>query len=98
MAPPPDKSRAAEPALWAFGVSLVLLVGPVRSLWATPERGWLAPFLLLAGASLALVYRARARSRRAGGATLAPLSEVERRRLDRLLEGSEGKEQASAER
>jgi hypothetical protein len=49
MAPPPDKSRAAEPALWAFGVSLVLLVGPVRSLWATPERGWLAPFLLWLG-------------------------------------------------
>jgi hypothetical protein len=46
MAPPPDKSRAAEPALWAFAVSLVLLVGPVRSLWAAPERGWLAPFLL----------------------------------------------------
>lgn len=49
MALPPDKSRAAEPALWAFGVSLVLLVGPVRSLWATPDRGWLAPFLLWLG-------------------------------------------------
>lgn len=46
MAPPPDKSRAAEPALWAFAVCLVLLVGPVRSLWAAPERGWLAPFLV----------------------------------------------------
>jgi len=59
---------------------------------------WLAPFLLLAGATLALVSRARARSRRADGAAVAPLSEAERRRLDRLLEGSEGKEQASAER
>ena len=49
MAPPPDKSRAAEPALWAFAVSVVLLVGPVRSLWAAPERGWLAPFLLWLG-------------------------------------------------
>ena len=29
MAPSPDKSRAVEPALWAFAVSLVLLVGPV---------------------------------------------------------------------
>jgi len=46
MAPPPDKSRAAEPALWAFAVSLVLLAGPVRALWATPERGWAAPFLV----------------------------------------------------
>ena len=46
MAPPPDKSRATEPALWAFAVSLVLLVGPARVLWAAPERGWLAPFLL----------------------------------------------------
>ena len=34
MAPPPDKSRAAEPALWAFALSLVLLVGPARALWA----------------------------------------------------------------
>ena len=51
---------------------------------------WLAPFLLLAGATLALVSRARARSRRADGAVVTPLSEVERRRLDRLLEGSEG--------
>jgi cytochrome c-type biogenesis protein CcmH len=59
---------------------------------------WLAPFLLLAGASLALVSRARARSRRADGAALAPLSEVERRRLDRLLEASEENEEASAER
>ena len=58
---------------------------------------WLAPFLLLAGATLALVSRARARSRRADGAAAAPLSEAERRRLDRLLEG-EGKEEASAER
>lgn len=46
MAPPPDKSRAAEPALWAFAVALVLLVGPARVLWAEPARGWLAPFLL----------------------------------------------------
>lgn len=49
MAPPPDKSRAAEPALWAFAVSLVLLISPVRSLWAVPEHGWLAPFLLWLG-------------------------------------------------
>ena len=49
MAPPPDKSRAAEPALWAFAVSLVLLIGPVRSLWGTPGHGWLAPFLLWLG-------------------------------------------------
>ena len=27
MAPPPDKSRAAEPALWVFAVALVLLLG-----------------------------------------------------------------------
>ena len=46
MAPPPDKSRAAEPALWVFGVSLVLMVGPARVLWAAPARGWLAPFAL----------------------------------------------------
>jgi len=32
MAPPPDKSRAAEPALWAFALTLVLLVGPARVL------------------------------------------------------------------
>jgi cytochrome c-type biogenesis protein CcmH len=51
---------------------------------------WLAPFLLLGGAALALVLRARARSREAKGAVVAQLSEVERRRLDRLLEGSEG--------
>ena len=51
---------------------------------------WLAPFLLLGGAALALVRRARARSREADGAVVAQLSEVERRRLDRLLEGSEG--------
>ena len=59
---------------------------------------WLAPFLVLGGAALALVLRARARSREADGAVLAQLSEVERRRLDRLLGGSEGKERASAER
>jgi hypothetical protein len=46
MAPPPDKSRAAEPALWAFALTLVLLIGPARVLWAEPARGWLAPFLL----------------------------------------------------
>jgi hypothetical protein len=46
MAPPPDKSRATEPALWAFAVSLVLLVGPARVLWAAPARGGLAPFVL----------------------------------------------------
>ena len=46
MAPPPDKSRAAEPALWAFAVSLVLLAGPARVLWAAPGRGWAAPFVL----------------------------------------------------
>jgi len=46
MAPPPDKSRAAEPALWAFAVSLVLLAGPARTLWAAPDRGWAAPFLV----------------------------------------------------
>jgi cytochrome c-type biogenesis protein CcmH len=50
---------------------------------------WLAPFLLLVGAALALALRARARAREAKGA-VAQLSEVERRRLDRLLEGSEG--------
>ena len=27
-------------------VLVVALVGPVRSLWAAPERGWLAPFIL----------------------------------------------------
>jgi cytochrome c-type biogenesis protein CcmH len=59
---------------------------------------WLAPFLLLAGASLALVSRARARSRRADGAVVAQLSEVERRRLDWLLGDREGKERTSAER
>jgi len=48
MAPPPDKSRVVEPALWVFAVALVLLTGPVRVLWATPERGWTAPFLLWA--------------------------------------------------
>jgi cytochrome c-type biogenesis protein CcmH len=58
---------------------------------------WLGPFLLLAGATLALVFRARARSQRTDGA-LAPLSEVERRHLDRLLAGAEDKERASAER
>jgi hypothetical protein len=46
MAPPPDKSRAAEPALWAFAVSLVVLAGPARFLWADPHRGWFAPFLV----------------------------------------------------
>jgi cytochrome c-type biogenesis protein CcmH len=51
---------------------------------------WFAPFLLLGGAALVLVLRARARSREADGAVVAQLSEVERRRLDRLLEGSEG--------
>jgi cytochrome c-type biogenesis protein CcmH len=59
---------------------------------------WLAPFVLLAGASLALLSRARARSRRADGAALVPLSEVERRRLDRLLGGAEGEEEANTER
>jgi len=44
MAPPPDKSRAVEPALWVFAVSLVVLAGPARVLWADPARGWLAPF------------------------------------------------------
>ena len=56
---------------------------------------WLAPFLLLAGAALALVSRAR--SWRADGAAAAPLTEVERRRLDRLLAGSEGKEREGAD-
>jgi cytochrome c-type biogenesis protein CcmH len=51
---------------------------------------WLAPFLVLGGAALALVLRARVRSRQADGAVVAQLSDVERRRLDRLLEGSEG--------
>jgi hypothetical protein len=45
MAPPPDKSRSAEPALWVFAVALVLLLGPARALWAAPARGWLAPFI-----------------------------------------------------
>jgi hypothetical protein len=46
MASPPDKSRAAEPALWAFAVALTVVAGPARSLWANPERGWLAQFLV----------------------------------------------------
>jgi hypothetical protein len=46
MASPPDKSRAAEPALWAFAVAVVVLAGPARVLWADPARGWLAPFLV----------------------------------------------------
>jgi len=46
MASPPDKSRAAEPALWAFAVAVVVIAGPARSLWANPERGWLAPFVV----------------------------------------------------
>jgi hypothetical protein len=46
MASPPDKSRAAEPALWAFGVALALFAGPGRALWAEPSRGWLAPFVV----------------------------------------------------
>jgi hypothetical protein len=61
MAPPPDKSRAVEPALWAFAVSLVLMVGPVRTLWATPEGGWILPFvlwLLIIGLGAWAVHRA----------------------------------------
>jgi hypothetical protein len=63
MAPPPDKSRAAEPALWAFAVSLVLLAGPARVLWAAPERGWAAPFVvwgLVIGLGVWAVHRASA--------------------------------------
>src|SRR5262249_54956023 len=49
MAPPPDKSRAAPPPLWGLAASPVLLVGPARALWATADRGWLAPFILWLG-------------------------------------------------
>ena len=56
-----DVLRAVEPALWAFAVSLVLLVGPVRALWATPEAGWILPFvlwLLIIGLGAWAVHRA----------------------------------------
>ena len=63
MAPPPDKSRAAEPALWAFALSLVLFAGPARFLWAAPGRGWAAPFvvwLLVIGLGAWAVHRTSA--------------------------------------
>jgi cytochrome c-type biogenesis protein CcmH len=48
---------------------------------------WLAPFMLLAGATVVLVSRSRAGMQRLEGAAMAPLSEAERKRLDLLLPG-----------
>jgi cytochrome c-type biogenesis protein CcmH len=48
---------------------------------------WLAPFLLLAGATVVLVSRSRAARQRREATMMAPLSETERKRLDQLLPG-----------
>jgi cytochrome c-type biogenesis protein CcmH len=47
---------------------------------------WLAPFLLLTGAALLLLTRARARSQQLRDALPAPLSQAEHERLDQLLQ------------
>jgi cytochrome c-type biogenesis protein CcmH len=47
---------------------------------------WLGPFLLLTGAGLLLLLRARARLQQLRGAMPAPLSQAERERLDQLLQ------------
>ncbi|HXX29893.1 MAG TPA: hypothetical protein VEJ89_04185 [Myxococcaceae bacterium] len=56
MATPPDpRARIAEPALWVFGVGVLVFATRARLVWADGAHGWLLPFglwlaLILLGA------------------------------------------------
>lgn len=45
MPPSPDpRARIAEPALWVFGLGVLVFVSRARFFWADGARSWLVPF------------------------------------------------------
>jgi len=47
MAAPSDpRTRIAEPALWLFGLGVLIFVSRARFVWANGAHGWLVPFAL----------------------------------------------------
>jgi hypothetical protein len=50
---PEQRQRIVEPALWVFGVGLLVFVSRGRLVWASGTHSWLWPFVLW-GALIAL--------------------------------------------
>jgi len=45
---PETRTRVVEPALWVFGLGLLVFVSRARLLWADGQHSWLWPFGLWA--------------------------------------------------
>ncbi|MCB9543543.1 MAG: hypothetical protein R3F65_13985 [bacterium] len=59
-----DDPETRPQAAWLLAIATLLLVSPLRALWARPDAPWWAPFVpwaLLVTAGLALARRERPR-------------------------------------
>ena len=45
---PDNRPHAVEPALWVFGLAVLVFASRARFLWASGGHGWLWPFVLWA--------------------------------------------------
>lgn len=43
-----NRTRVLEPALWVFGLAVLVFASRARFLWASGRHGWLWPFGLWA--------------------------------------------------